>query len=133
MAALNDAALYVGRRLLLDICDVLTPIDDRFEDVYQHLIQWMEQFTTSFGERIIPQLPEVNFCPDLLDADIANLYCGIIQTNVVNNIKIKALFTVTYYMMVQYRLHVASCSQIALAFTVVSDNYANWEFLLNSI
>ena len=133
MAVLNDAALYVGRRLLLDICDILTPIDDRYEEAYKHLIQWMDQFTTSFGERIVPRLPEVKFCPDSLDSDIANLYCGIIQTNVTNNIKIKALFTVTYYMMVQYRHHVVHSSQIALAFTVVSDNYANWQYLLNSI
>lgn len=129
MNSMVDVASYVGRRLLYDHCDILTLIDDSLECYYRYLIEWMERFTLQFGETVLPRLPKVKESRQELIADMSRLYSGVLCSSDNPNSAhiLKALFTVTYYMMLQYKDSAVLCSSISLTFVVVTNELTSWQ------
>ena len=52
-----DASDYVARRMLCEIREIVTPINDRFESLYDGLYDWMKRYTEEFGDAICYRLP----------------------------------------------------------------------------
>ena len=120
---------YVARRLLYDICDILTPVEDEYEECYRLLINWMSVCTNRFGRRIIPSLPAVKENHDELLNDMVELYSGILSVRNPKNTRptLNALFTATYYMMVQYKHNVVLCSHISYYFQLITSQLNCWD------
>ena len=122
---------YVARRILFDLCDIITPIDARLEPIYDALLDWMERYTEAYGGDIYHRLPGDRMDRDELLSDMSQLYAGIFARvdNSHSITTLRSLFTVTFYMTVKYKEHPALCSDIVQYFTWISRRLGSWNIL----
>ena len=94
---------YVARRMLFDVCDIITPIDGRLEPIYDALLDWMERYTEEYGGDIYHRLIGDRLDRDELLSDMSSLYSGIFarMDNSLSITTLRSLFTVTFYMTVK--------------------------------
>ena len=130
-----DAAGYVARRMLWDICEILSPSNPRYEPLYEALFNWMEVYTRQFGGSIIHKLPALKTNEDALLFDMAEIYDGILSKVQDTNsmLTLNALFTVSFYMMVRYKETPRLCSKISYYFELISYRLCSWDLLENRI
>lgn len=125
-------ASYVARRILYDICEIVTPIhhSTHYENVYSELYNAMDRLTHYCGREIIPHLPSRRESVYELREDMFDLYEGIFKgSHDVNTIlALNSLFAMTYYMMVKYRDDPVLCSQITFQFEVTTERLGGWRF-----
>ena len=124
-----ESSAYVARRMLFEVCDILTPIDEHLEFVYNELYDWMELYTERFGGDIFHRLPSCRTNRDQLLRDISRLYTGIFaRIDDMHNITtLRTLFTVTFYMMVKYKEQTIMCEDIAYYFRLISRRLESWD------
>ena len=130
-----DAAGYVSRCMLCDICEILSPTNPRYEPIYEALFNWMEVFTRQYGGSIIHRLPCLKTNEDELLVDMAELYDGILRRVQDTNsmLTLNTLFTISFYMMVRYKETPRLCSKISYYFELISYRLRSWELLENRI
>ena len=127
-----ESSDYVARRILFEILDIATPIDERFESIYEVLYDWMESYSEQFGDAIFYRLPGCKTTRDELLRDMAQLYAGIIArvSDVHSITTLHALFTVTFYMMVKYKERQPSmCGDIVYYFKLITQRLESWNTL----
>lgn len=127
-----DAADYVARRLLFEVCDIVTALDDHFEPIFEDLWNWSVEYTKRFGSDIIHRLPGGSRSQEELLSDMAQLYDGIFsRMNDDHSITtLHSLFTLTLYMMVKYKdIGASICSEIAFDFYLITRRLESWECL----
>ena len=122
-----NKASYVSRRLLYDICDIMTPIDSELEYIFSLLRNWMMVFTDRFGNRI--RVPQIRERAEDMRRDIAQLYSAILHyyRNRDSIRTLNCLFTITYYMMLRYKDNVILCSQISTYFYLIARDLESWD------
>ena len=125
-------ASYVGRRVLYDICEIVTPIlhGTHYESVYNDLCTFMDRYTRHCGRHIIPNLPRRKTSSNELREDMLDLYDGIFRGSHDSNsiLTLNSLFTMTYYMMVKYDNDPVLCSNISFQFEVMTERLGGWRF-----
>ena len=127
-----ESSGYVARRILFEILDIATPIDERYEPIYELLYDWMESYTEEFGGAIFYRLPVCKTTRDELLRDMAQLYAGILaRVNDIHGITtLHSLFTVTFYMMVKYKERQPSmCGDIVYYFKIITRRLESWNTL----
>ena len=127
-----NAPDYVARRLLFEVCDIVTAVDDHFEPLFDDLWNWTEEFTIRFGSDIIRRLPAGSTSREELLNVMSQLYDGVFsRMNDEHSIAtLHSLFTLTFYMMMKYKCIGASmCSEIAFDFYLATRRLRSWEFL----
>lgn len=122
---------YVARRMLCDICNIVTPIESRFEHGYDDLCKWMESYTTQFDGAIFNRLPRCKTIRDELLNDMSQLYTGIFsRVNDIHGITtLHCLFTLSFYMMVKYKEQPIMCGEISYYFRLITQRLESWEIL----
>ena len=123
---------YVARRLLFEVCDIVTVLDDKFEPFFDDLWNWTEEFTQRFGGDLIHRLPSGSTSREMLLNDMSQLYEGIFsRMNDDHSITtLHSLFTVTFYMMMKYKdIGASMCSEIAFDFYLITRRLESWGFL----
>ncbi len=125
----NFRCEYIARRMLYDACNIMTPINRNEEPYYSLLLNWMAVFTRRFGQTI--RLPGIRDGHDKAITDLSQLYSGVLENSIdINSIQVlNCLFTITYYLMIQYEDYPVTCSQIACCFVVVTRNFTSWNRL----
>ena len=127
-----NASDYVARRLLFEVCDIVTVLDDHFEPIFEDLWNWSEEFTKRFGSDIIHRLPGGRTSREELLSDMSQLYRGVFsRMNDDHSITtLQSLFTLTFYMMMKYKdIGANLCSEIAFDFYVITRRLESWELL----
>ena len=124
---MTHRAEYIGRRMLFDLCDIMTPINRDEERCYSLLLNWTTIFTKRFGHTIT--LPRIRDNNEAIITDLSQLYSGILTNSAdTNSLQVlNCLFTITYYLMVQYANIPVICSQISCCFVAVSRNLNSWD------
>ena len=122
-----NKASYVSRRLLYDICDIMTPIESELECIFSLLRNWMLIFTDRFGTRI--RVPQIRERAEDMRRDLAQLYSAIFHyyRNRNSTRTLNCIFTITYYMMLRYKDNVILCSQISTYFYVITRDLESWD------
>ena len=122
----NFRCEYIARRMLYDICNIMTPINRNEEPYYSLLLNWTAVFTRRFGHTI--HLPIIREVHDTTIMNLSELYSGILENSVdVNSIQVlNCLFTITYYLMMKYEDHPVTCSKISCCFVAVTRNFESW-------
>ena len=128
-----DPAGYVARRMMWDICEILSPINLRYEPIYEALFNWMEVYTRRYGGSIIYRLPSLKTNENELLFDMATLYAEILSRieDINSMISLNTLFTVSFYMMVRYKETPRLCSKISYYFELISYRLSSWNILEN--
>ena len=123
-----ESSDYVARRLLFEVCDILTPVDDRFEHIYNELYHWMDRYTEEFDGEVFYRLPSCRATRDELLCDMSQLYSGIFarMDDMHNITTLRCLFTITFYMMVKYKAQETMCGDIAYYFRLISRRLESW-------
>ena len=123
-----ESSAYVASRLLFEVCDILTPIDERFEHIYNDLYHWMERYTEEYNGEVFHRLPCCKATRDELLGDMTQLYSGILaRMDDTNNVTtLRCLFTVTFYMMVKYKAQETMCGDIVYYFRLISRRLESW-------
>ena len=126
-----ESSAYVARRLLFEVCDILIPIDEQLEFVYNELYDWMERYTEQFGGELFHRLPSCKATRDELLSDMSQLYSGIFarMDDMHNITTLRCLFTITFYMMVKYKAQETMCGDIAYYFRLISRRLESWNTL----
>ena len=122
----NFRCEYIARRMLYDACNIMTPINRNEEPHYSLLLNWTTVFTRRFGHTI--QLPNIRSGHDTAITNLTELYSGILENSAdINSIQVlNCLFTITYYLMMQYEDYPVTCSRISCCFVVVTRNLESW-------
>ncbi len=122
---------YVARRMLYDVCGILTPINRKYERGYDTLRLFVERFVFHFGSYMIPKLPRTKNA--LIDQrnDLMGLYIGIFERfdDPHSLIALKSLFVASYLMMETYKDSPAYCSNISFYFEVLTQRLGGWNVL----
>ena len=128
-----DIVGYVARRMLWDVCEIITPLNSIYEDTYDTLFNWMEMYTDRFGGRILHRLPPCKSTEAELLSDMAELYAGVISaTDDIDDLRtLHCLFTISFYMMVRYKETPRLCSKISYYFELISYRLTSWDVLTN--
>ena len=123
-----ESSDYVARRLLFEVCDILTPVDERFEHIYNALYDWMDRYTEEFNGEVFYRLPSCKATRDELLSDMSHLYSGIFaRIDDMHTITtLRSLFTITFYMMVKYKAQETMCGDIAYYFRLISRRLESW-------
>ena len=124
-----ESSDYVARRMLFEVCDILVPIDERFEFAYNNLCDWMERYTAEFGGPLFHRLPSCKTTRDELLNDMSQLYSGIFarMDDMHNITTLRSLFTITFYMMVKYKEQTIMCGDIVYYFRLISRRLESWD------
>ncbi len=124
-----ESSDYVARRMLFEVCDILVPIDERFEFAYNNLYDWMERYTAEYGGDLFHRLPNCKTSRGELLNDMSQLYSGIFarMDDMHNITTLRSLFTVTFYMMVKYKEQIFMCGVIAYHFSLISRRLESWD------
>ena len=121
-----EEAHYITHRLLFDICDVMTPVNEEKEPLYARLTVILHgMMFLGSGKIILPSTKD-----NLNDAikDIIRLYRSIIMAFEGNQSTriVDCLFTITHHMMIKYRNNIQICSRIACSFAAVIRDMDSW-------
>ena len=122
---------YVARRMLYDVCGILTPINAQYEHGYDILQLHVERFIFHFGSYMIPRLPSRKNDLTSQRKDLLDLYIGIFERidDPHSLIALKVLFLATYLMMEKYRDSPKLCSNIPFYFEVLTQRLKSWDTL----
>jgi hypothetical protein len=125
-----DVCGYVATRMTQAVCGigVILIANPAHERVYEKLCGWTELCTERYGAVLFPDLPYIKNSRDELADDILLVYCGFLHAFPYPNSRatVHCLFTLTFYMMLQYKNHPALCSFISQNFIVISHGLRGW-------
>lgn len=128
-----DSSDYVARRMLFEICDIITPLEGRFEPIYEDLHDWMHRYTQEYGGDIFHRLPSCKTSRDELLNDVSRLYAGIFarMSDAHSITTLHSLFTISFYMMMKYKEQPTMCGDIVYYFRVISRRLESWNTFNN--
>ena len=107
---------YIANRILHDVCKIKTPIKQSLEEKYILLRDRMDKMTKN-GAHLI-RLPSTKDTVEEMIKDIIQTYKSIVQATkkMKSGHLTNCIFTVTYYLAVQYKHDVILCSNILCCF-----------------
>jgi hypothetical protein len=119
---------YVARRMLEDVCGIAVISNPAHEPLYEVLYGWTELCTERFQTELFPNLPCIKQTPGDLSNDMLLLYAGILRNfgNPHSRRTLNGLFTITFYMMIQYKEHPDMCSLISYDFELLTRRLRGW-------
>ena len=112
---------YIANRILHDVCGVKTPIRQLEEEKYNYLRSKMDRMTENDAHVI--QLPSTKETEEEMVTDIIQIYEEIVQANKKSHPSHlrNCIFTITYYLTVQYKHDVILCSNILCCFMEITE------------
>ena len=124
-----DKAAYIGQRMLYDICDVMIPINSENEQCYSYMIRLMHLMTERNAHLIRLPTRKTNL-QDVIE-DVIDIYTSIFDAFPDRNSLpvLNCLFTITFYMVIQYKEDIRICSRISCCFAVITTTFNFWDNL----
>lgn len=121
---------YVAHRMLFDVCDLMTPIRDSYEEIYLYLAEKMELILNGVTRSV--SLTRFSTW-ELVQRHVLTVFNDIILTmGVRDSIRtLCALFTGTYLLLSLYKSNSIFCSKIACCFYAVTQNFSCWRLIGN--
>ena len=122
---------YVARRMLEDVCGIIVTLNQTYEPTYRQLCSWTDYSSTWRGQELFPNLPCVKQTLDELSDDMMVIYVDFLRNveDVHSRSTLHGLFSLSLYMMIQYREHPEMCSAISCDFELITRRLRGWTYI----
>ena len=131
MTESNDKAAYITNRLLRDVCGIITPYPRcNYENSYNQLLSSVVPTINSYPRRT--NFFDIPFYFEWEDTkqQVIDAYTSLLETMPFPEDSLPVLtgwFTLTYLIMLRYKLVPQICSRIGCCFYAVSSSMRCWE------
>ena len=124
----------VARRMLQEVCGIPVNKDARFEEGYNKLLDYLDDYTEFAGDKLLRALPKRKETRFAAVIDLVKIYQEILEHlddyHAMRTLQV--LFVATFCMMSVYKDNPIIAGHIACRFELISHQSTSWNVLLEN-